>query len=186
MFNHGALRIETVPHFDELGVECLSRKAHDDPPSLLVTERAAIRAGGRQSVVDVDDGDDPSQQGDGITSQTVGVSGAVPALVVIADDVKLFFHKAEQRTEAMTGDRVHLHGPALLGREWSRLVEDRIGDFDFSHVVYETAHREGAQLAGGEPELLTEPRRGDRHSVTMSRCVAVPGLGRKDESAHPG
>jgi hypothetical protein len=93
---------------------------------------------------------DPS----GISSpaRPVGIAGAVPALVLVADEPADAGEELHRREDLLPDDRVALHHRALVGGERARLVEDRLGHRDLADVVEDRGEPQVAQLLLAEPE----------------------------------
>src|SRR4029079_10496982 len=97
--------------------------------------RPAIGTIGVHRVVCVADRDDARAQRDLLTRESVGVAGAVPALVTCTDQPGGTAERRYGRDDPLAHDRVAPH-ELLLGRvEGSGLVEDGVGYRDLADVV---------------------------------------------------
>ena len=99
----------------------------------------------------------------GITLEALGISGAVPFLLVRIHDV----HRAPEKLqvaecilralEHVASDRgVRLHDRELIRRELALFVEDRIGNAGLPHVVQ--WHALENELARSARQMSAEPR----------------------------
>src|SRR4051794_38656814 len=71
---------------DDLGIELRARGLFDHRARLDHLARRAVGAHGGQRIEHVGDREDARRQRDDLAGQAVGVAGAVPALVMVADD----------------------------------------------------------------------------------------------------
>ena len=72
-----------------------------------------VRSGRRQGVVDIGDAKDPRREGNLIALQSIGITSAVPTLVVVADDCSDVAWKVDVRDELESGFGVVLVGMFL-------------------------------------------------------------------------
>src|SRR5438105_10424824 len=92
-----------------------------------------------EGVESVADGDDAGQLRDGGARESVRISSAVIALVVVADDRQKAGPRAQRGDDVLADDRVQVHRDLLVGVQRPWLEEDRVGDADLADVVDEPA-----------------------------------------------
>ena len=151
-------------------------------------EPAPVRAMIPERVVAVDHRQDPGADGDGLAAQLVGVAGAVPVLVMVADD------RHHRKGEPDRGDHVGAHRGVrlddleLAGAQLAWLVQDVIGDPRFAVVVEQSGKldrllcfRIGDSHGLGQPdgELLDAPDMAARRRAVLgfgrhAQCLRQP------------
>ena len=144
----------------------------------------AVRAVRRQRVERVGDGEDPRRDRDRVAGQPVGIAGAVPALVVMADDVARRAEELDVAHDLPAGHGVLLHDQPLGGRQRAGLEEDRVGHGDLAGVVQDEAELDLRMVGEPHPVGLGElqPVGGDALGVTAR--VGVARLDRAGQRAH--
>ena len=115
---------------------------------------AAIRAIAREGVVVVDDADDPRAERDVLADQAVGIAGAVPALVVRADQRDDRIRERHVRDDLGADARMRLDAGELLGGERARLREDVLRHGQLADVVQQRRGLDAADLALAHAERL--------------------------------
>ena len=83
----------------------------------------------------VGDGDDPTAQRDRAAGEAVGIAAAVPALVVVADDLGDVGHRLVDLEDRRSDLAVAPHLRHLLVGETARFEQDGVGDADLADVV---------------------------------------------------
>src|SRR5438876_11194567 len=71
---------------DDVGIEVGGGAIADDLQRLVMAERVSVGAIGGEGIVDVSYGEDAGGEWDVLTTEAVGIPGAIPALMVVFDD----------------------------------------------------------------------------------------------------
>ena len=104
---------------------------------LLARHRAAVLAVFAHGVEAIDDREHARRERYLLALQAVRVAGAVPALVVVADDGHERVRELDAFEYLRADHRVQLHPVELGGGELARLVQDVVGNGDLADVVQE-------------------------------------------------
>src|SRR5476651_2258439 len=88
-----------------------------------VRQAVSIRSRGGQRIINVGDAENPSGEGNLLAGETVGISVAVPPLVVVPDDRTYISREINVRDEFQPRLRVALHDRPFLIGESARLVQ---------------------------------------------------------------
>ena len=174
-----AARLEVVEYLEkdvgDRGVELQTAAA----PQLLETgvgvERLAVGPLERHRVVGVDHAQRSRREGDLLAAQTVGVTGAVPALVVVthAEDQVLL----EQRADDVGAEhRMLAHQVPLLGVQHAGLEQDAVGDADLADVVEIGGLFGAAYALFGPAQSRAQQHHVGRHARRVAEGVDVLGV----------
>ena len=117
------------------GSYIVPRRSTQDRERLFVGHAAAIRAIGRERVEAVDDREDARADRDRFAGDAIGIAGAVPVLVVVADDGHDRIGKVDRRENLRADRRMQLHLLELGRRQLAGLVEDVFRHGDLAGVV---------------------------------------------------
>src|SRR5262249_58350982 len=97
-----------------------------------MAEPLAIRPVGRHRVICVADEDDARLERDVHPGEAVGVAGAVPPLVAVADDRADLLQTVDRGDDPLAELRMRLHDRALVRGEPTGLREDLARDADLA------------------------------------------------------
>jgi hypothetical protein len=100
-------------------------------------------------VIGVDHEHDARADRDLRAPQAIGIAAAVPALVVVADDLAHPAEKGHGRQNLLAHHRVALDDLELLRGQRPRLVEDRVRHRDLADVVEDRPVAHGFQFRLG-------------------------------------
>ena len=115
-----------------------------------------VRPIGGHRVVRVADEDDARLERDVGCGELVGIPGAVPALVAVADDALHFLQPVDRRDDPLTEHRMHLHDRALRGAQPPRLQEDSARHADLADVVKQCPELEPLEDLVAQAELSAD------------------------------
>ena len=137
----------------------------------------AVRAVGGDRVQGVGHGEDPGFPGDLPAGQAVRVACPVVPLVVVENDVPDFGNELDFPDQAVAQSGVEADFIPFLRRQGAGLVENRVGDGDFSDVVQKGAFPEIFELS---VVPVAEPA-GQRlgvlgHGLGMAERLDVPDV----------
>src|SRR3954470_9259569 len=143
-------------------------------------KRVAVPAHGGHRLQRVADGEDPRDERDVVRAEALRVAAAVPALVVVEDDVHDDLRQPERAHDARADLRVPAHDLPLVLRERAGLGEDVLGHADLADVVQQAAEEELL----GAPDLgvddLGQLRRQPAHAAQVAardRVLRLDGCG---------
>src|SRR2546423_5930555 len=142
----------------------------------LRQQRAVVRPVGGHRVPGVREPDDRGLEGNVLAREPVRIAGAVPALVVVADDRDGFAETAELADDPRALGGVRLHLRVLPVVELARLDQDPVGNGDLADVVEEGPESQRVQARGRELELLPERERDLLYPQRVAGGVRVLGL----------
>ena len=125
-------------------------------------KRVAVRPIGRHRVVGIGDRNDPRQQRNLVSAQSVRIAMAVDSLVVMADDVGDLLVIVDLAQDLLADLRVLLHLPPLLERQRPRLLEQPCGQPDLADVVDEPTKMRQSLLLLAETHARSDVARVDR------------------------
>ena len=123
-----------------------------------------------------------------LAREPVRVPGAVPALVMVADDRAGRREQVEWREQRVADLRVRLDDRALLLVERPRLEQDTVGDADLADVVEDRSQADRLDLVRPQPQQLgdADGQRGEplavavevesRASIALARALASVGV----------
>src|SRR5439155_21482212 len=100
----------------------------------------------------VADEDHARAERDRIAGEAVRVARAVPALVAVADERANARKELDRGKDLLADHHVALHLGALLPRQGTRLVEDRLGHGDLADVVERGPVGQVAERPAVQPE----------------------------------
>src|SRR5205085_5633452 len=107
-----------------------------------VRQAVAVRARRCQRIVDIGDTQNPGRKRNLLSSQSIRVTGAIPALVMVTDDRSYVARKVDVGDQIETCFRVPLHDlPFVLG-ELTRFVQHFGRYDDLTDVVQQRAEPE--------------------------------------------
>lgn len=131
----------------------------NDADGLFVAEGGLVASSRGECVEHVSHGGDAPLDGNVLRGESAGVAGTVPFLVMGMRDAFGCSHQFVVGTlkDSGAGGSVRLHDHSLIGREASGLVQDLVGDSEFSDVV----HGAGAEHEEGEVLGVAESARED-------------------------
>ena len=142
---------------------------------------AAVRAIAGQGVVVVDDADDARAERDVLAGQAVGIAGAVPALVVRADQRHDRIRERHVRDDLGADARMRLDAGELLGGERPRLREDVLGHGQLADVVQQRRGLDAADLALAHAERLGQAAGQPLDAADVLREGVVLGVDRRGQ-----
>ena len=109
------------------GSNWLPEKRAELVERLFAARAGPVRPAADDGVVGIGERDDAGTQRDGLAAQAIGVAGAVPALVVVADDRREVARQSQRVADALADLGVLAHDAELVVGERPRLVEDVLG-----------------------------------------------------------
>ena len=143
----------------------------------LVRHPRAVGTIGRQRIEAIDDRQDPGADGDVGAADPIGVAGAVPVLMVMADDRHHRIGEVDGAEDLGADRRVQLHLLEFGRRELARLVEDVLGHGNLSRVVQQRAGFDGLErVLVGHADFTCEADRGKLHAPDMAVRHFVLGV----------
>ena len=151
---------------------------------LVERPRGLVDAGRQHRVERVGDMDDPRAERDLLALQTVGVAGAVEALVMVADCRNGVSEEAEPVDNPCTLVGVTPHQLPLLLGQARRLQQDRVRDRELADVVEERGVAKQIELHVREPELAADRKRKLLDPARVTGRVGVPRVHRRGEALH--
>ena len=148
------------------GSNCVPAPASSSRLASCTRHRVAVRAVGEHGVVGVGDGEHARDERDALAGEAVRVAGAVPALVVVAQD------RGDARQSGALGElrarvRMSLDGVVLAGLEPARLEQDRARHDDLADVVQQAGERRLRDAAAVEPGRVGQLDRDARDARRM-------------------
>ena len=149
--------------------------------------RDLVGPGGGHHLVGVGDGQDPRPERDVLAGEPVGIAGAVPLLVVVADGVGPGAEPGHQRFDEVCALlRVALERRPLLVVGTVGLVEDRAGHGQLADAAEQCPPAELVPLHVGEPGFLRQQIGQRAHPFRVPPGPPVMGAqGRPPEPAPP-
>src|SRR5919201_3359638 len=139
----------------------------------LDRHRGAVGTVGGHRVPRVGEPDDACLEWDLVAGKPVGIPGAVPAFVVMADERHGLMQPAEVRHDLGTVGGMTLDDGIFLVVERGGLREDAVGDGDLADVVEETAESHRVEAVRGNTELLRNRERDPLHARRVPRRVGI-------------
>ena len=130
---------------DDGGIELGAAGLDEAALGLFEGEAFAIRARGDHGVEGVNDGDDAGADGDFVAGEAAGVAFAVEGLVVMEDEEADALEAGNLAEDAPAVFGMLFHEGVFVVGEAGGLIEDGVGNADFSDVV-----EEGGDLDIGE------------------------------------
>src|SRR5436190_9504870 len=130
---------DLVERLYHLRVELAARALGDRPARVRQRGGGPVGPVCGDRVERVGDREDPRRERDLLALQAVRVALAVPALVVVLDDVGRRLEEGDPAEDLRADQRVPAHQPALRVAERLGLVEDPVGDRDLADVVQQVA-----------------------------------------------
>jgi len=131
--------IELHERIDGVGLVSDAAVAHEFVDGLVRRFGADFLAVGPDAghgIEGIDHGEVACRGRDGVAREAVGVSRAVPAFVVVADEVEDEGIGFIEAAEALPAERgVLLDDLEFIGGEFAGLKQDGVGDLDFADVV---------------------------------------------------
>src|SRR5204863_4415303 len=154
--------------------------------SRLDAHRAPVRAVAGHRVEGVRDSEDACAQRDLLSAQPIRIAGAVPALVVMADDARDVLEEGNTGDDPRAVLRMFTHGGPLGLRERPRLAQDVVWDADLADVVQDGAATEEGDVLSADPELVDDELHVAQHTIAVTTGLAVPHVERARERDESG
>src|SRR5947209_2940264 len=99
-------------------------------------KRLSVDAARSHGIIGVNDGEDTGTHGNIFSSDTARVAFAVPTFVVSNHDFGEVLEDAADLCQNLASDLwMETHDDPFLVGQWASLVQDGIGDTDFTNVV---------------------------------------------------
>ena len=140
-----------------------------------------VGAAADDGVEGVGERDDAGAERDALALQAVGIAGAVPALVVVADDGREVARHAQRVADALADLGVLAHDPELVLGQRPGLVQDVLGDADLADVVEQRAVGHALQLAVAQAHVGGQAGRAVGQVAAVVLEAEVLGLDRVGE-----
>ncbi len=157
-----------------------------DAESALGRERLAIRAIGGQGVEDVRSLQDASDEGNLVASQAIGITAAILALMMPADNGQHVAKGLQRGANALANRGMRLHQLAFVHVERPRLQQHAFGDGDFADIVNHAAAAEGDAIVLGQSQPLAKRHAISREAIAVAFGVRVLGLNAGGEGEDHG
>lgn len=135
-----------------------------------------ICAVGGERIIDIGNGDDACLHRDRLTAESMGISAAIEALMVMPNDRDIVEERWQLADEFMATPWMLLDSSSFGTGIPAWLVERRIRYSQLAHIVQERAAAEHPQPRRRQPRRATDLNceRGD--AVTVTACVDVLGF----------
>ena len=168
-FRRHQARVRRDEHVDDRRVVHGAAAFEEDRDRGLVRHARSIRAVRGQRIEAVHDRQDACADGYVRSPEPVGISRAVPVLVVVPHDRDDRIREVDRREDLGADRRVQLHLLELGGRQLARLVEDVLGHRDLAGVVQQPARLDRLQrLLVGDPQLARQADGCALHSTDVA------------------
>ena len=164
---------------DDLGRELGAPAVANLGGGLGDRQRALIRPLGRHRVPGVGEPRDRRLERDAVAGEARGIAGAVPALVVVADDRHGAVQAPELADDPRALVRMALHELVLLVGETAGLAEDGVRDGELADVVEEARVAEHGQPVGRKAELRAERDDDPADALRVTGGVGILRLDRR-------
>ena len=165
---------------DEFGIAPAALRFFEhDFERVGVGERRLIGTRGGEGVIDVGDLQNARQQRNPFAAEAVGIAGAIPPLVMAADDGQHRRQGLHGPANFLAADGVHAHDLPLVGTEHAVLEEDGVGDADLADVVQIAAAIERQLIRFGNshaPGPGGRCRRPGARNAFRYSCRALPPI----------
>ena len=144
----------------------------------LLTQVPAVNAVARHGVICVGDGDDPGQERNVFSGDSLRVAFSVIAFMVVFGSDVQSVDEADVFQYTCADDGVALHELVFFIGELARLVENGIRNADLSDIVQKADGVDVVRLLGGQPQFFGNGVSIFRDAAGMTSCVLVFGIDR--------
>ncbi len=126
-----------------------------------------------ERVINIGDLQNAGQKRNLIASKSVRVPGAIPLLVVVANDRQHRGQRFQMTANLLSTDSVTAHGHPLVLRQLAGFEKDAIRNPNFADVVQIAAAIEREQTHSIQPQSDAESDAGKRETLAVPACIRV-------------
>ena len=173
--------VPALQNVDDFGVERLARLNGQLLHHVLQRQSAAILAVGGESIQIVDGREDSSSHGNLCALQSHRIAGAVPLLVVGADDGHDRVRKADAFQNLCPDQGMNLHLLELFGSKASGFGDNVFGHGQLANVVQQGGGVQRLQLGAADAQFLGDFNGIDPHTLQVIVRGLVLGFDREGE-----
>lgn len=161
---------------DDVSVELFSGPVAEDADDFVVLFGGAIGLLGAEGIVGIDDGEDSGAEGDLAAELLEGVGDAVDEGLSMPEEIEDSRVDVAGLEDAESDVVIEVDQVGFGVLEFSGLIEDVVGDADFSDIVEEGGDFECAELSRIPGKLFSDPLGEDGNAPGMANDILIAVL----------